>query len=141
MHIICSPPERPRSCALPSALVDMLTDFPEKADKPVMEDLPFSLRVIVEWYRYDYHSRLRETLETLLLAETRLKPETRLDLARANLTQLTAYGVSETAVSLSGACTSHQAENWFSYRREGSDTGRMVAAVRLRPSNTRRPGL
>jgi YfiH family protein len=57
----------------------------------------------------------------------------RLDLARANLEQLTASGVSEAVVSLAGACTSHQTENWFSYRREGRDAGRMVAAVRLGP--------
>ncbi len=56
----------------------------------------------------------------------------RLDLAQANRDHLTACGVSESAISTAGACTSHRPDDWFSYRRDGKDTGRMVAAVRVK---------
>jgi YfiH family protein len=56
----------------------------------------------------------------------------RLDLAQANRQQLIAAGVVPSAVSMAEACTSHRSDDWFSYRREGRDAGRMVAAIRLR---------
>lgn len=61
----------------------------------------------------------------------------RLNLAEANRYQLIAGGLAETSVSVAGECTSHRADDWFSYRRDGSGTGRMVAAIRLRPAELR----
>lgn len=60
-------------------VVDLLEDFPKKADLPILADAPFTLRVLVEWFRYDFHRKMREALETLLLAENRLTAETKLD--------------------------------------------------------------
>jgi YfiH family protein len=55
----------------------------------------------------------------------------RLDLAAANCAQLVAAGVSRAHVFLAGLCTIHDHTSWHSYRREGADAGRMVAAIRL----------
>lgn len=55
----------------------------------------------------------------------------RLDLPMATRDQLEAAGVPATSIGLSGACTAHQADAWYSFRREGAAAGRMVAAIRL----------
>lgn len=54
----------------------------------------------------------------------------RLDLWEANRAQLVAAGVPEGSISLARACTAHNPEQFFSYRRDGATTGRMVAAIR-----------
>lgn len=56
----------------------------------------------------------------------------RLDLAKANYDQLVAKGVRGEDIALAGECTSHRPETWLSFRRDGADSGRMVAAIRLR---------
>jgi polyphenol oxidase len=54
----------------------------------------------------------------------------RLDLWQANLDQLEAAGVPGAQIALARSCTSDEAAVWFSYRREGPATGRLVAAIR-----------
>lgn len=54
----------------------------------------------------------------------------RLDLWRANRAQLEAGGVPPSAIGSAYACTAHQVRDWYSFRREGPATGRMVAAIR-----------
>ena len=56
-----------------------------------------------------------------------------LDLWQANTDQLQDAGVAEEAISVSGLCTAINLGDFFSYRMEGSGTGRLVAAIRLRP--------
>ena len=57
----------------------MIDDFPGNRDKPILHDAPFTVAHLVEWFRYDYHHRLRETLDELLRAELFLTRETKLD--------------------------------------------------------------
>jgi Domain of unknown function (DUF4157)/Novel toxin 14 len=65
-------------------IADLLTDFPGKADKPIIQGAPFTLRVLVEWFRYDLHRRMGEIMRNLLLAEDRLAADTKLDLEPLN---------------------------------------------------------
>ncbi len=60
----------------------------------------------------------------------------RLDLAEANRRQLLAAGLAATAVDLLPYCTACQPELFFSYRREGTQTGRMLAAIGRLPAKT-----
>jgi YfiH family protein len=55
----------------------------------------------------------------------------RLDLWQANADLLAASGVPEHAIHVARLCTAHNADAFFSYRREGPKTGRLVAAIRL----------
>lgn len=54
----------------------------------------------------------------------------RLDLWAANADQLESAGVPAASISQSHLCTFDRAADFFSYRREGSGTGRIVAAIR-----------
>jgi YfiH family protein len=56
----------------------------------------------------------------------------RLDLWQANADQLELAGVPVGAIVVARSCTADHPELWFSYRREGSSTGRLAAAIRLR---------
>ena len=55
----------------------------------------------------------------------------RLDLWRANAEILTGAGVPEEAVSIARLCTADHPDTFFSYRRDGEGTGRLMAAIRL----------
>jgi YfiH family protein len=55
----------------------------------------------------------------------------KLDLWRANAEQLEDAGVPAASVHVSKLCTAENLADWFSYRAEGSRTGRLVAAIRL----------
>lgn len=54
----------------------------------------------------------------------------RLDLWKANRTQLEAAGVPASAIGVAQACTAHDVSTWHSFRKEGTGAGRMVAAIR-----------
>ena len=56
----------------------------------------------------------------------------RLDLRAANRDQLEDAGVPSEAIYEAPLCTFDRAEDFYSYRREGSGAGRVVAAIRLR---------
>ena len=60
-------------------IAGMLADFPGNVDKPILRDAPFTVMQLVEWFRFDYHHRMRETLEQLLRAEDWLSKDTVLD--------------------------------------------------------------
>jgi YfiH family protein len=56
----------------------------------------------------------------------------RLDLWRANADQLEASGIPAHAIHIAGLCTADHLDTFYSYRGEGSGTGRCVAAIRKR---------
>lgn len=60
----------------------------------------------------------------------------KLDLWQANADQLENAGVPSSSVCVAKMCTAGDLAEWFSYRAEGSGTGRLVAAIRL--ENARR---
>jgi purine-nucleoside/S-methyl-5'-thioadenosine phosphorylase / adenosine deaminase len=55
--------------------------------------------------------------------------KTRLDLAEANRRQLNSAGVGNDRIFDSGLCTTCQSAQFFSYRREPENPGRMVASI------------
>ena len=56
----------------------------------------------------------------------------KLDLWRANRDQLETEGVPAGAISVAESCTADHLVDWYSHRKEGAGTGRMVAAIQLR---------
>ncbi|WP_298436984.1 peptidoglycan editing factor PgeF [Geobacter sp.] len=57
----------------------------------------------------------------------------RLDLAKANARQLAEAGVPERNIETSGQCVSCAPELFFSYRRDGGETGRQMGFIMLKP--------
>jgi hypothetical protein len=55
-----------------------------------------------------------------------------LDLARVSRRQLLECGIEETQIEDSNICTSCSVEKFFSWRREGEKTGRMISLLMLR---------
>lgn len=55
-----------------------------------------------------------------------------LDLLRINARQLQEAGVKESNISDSGICTSCQAKEYFSFRKEGDSCGRMMSVIMLK---------
>lgn len=56
----------------------------------------------------------------------------KLDLWKANTDQLVAAGVPAENIHVMGVCTKHNNDQCWSYRGDGTNAGRMVAAIRLR---------
>ena len=56
----------------------------------------------------------------------------KLDLRAANRRQLMDAGVSPRRIAVSGLCTACRTDLLFSYRREGAETGRMMAVIGIR---------
>ncbi len=59
-------------------------------------------------------------------------PRVQLDLRACNRWQLANAGVPETQIDVSDLCTACRKDLFFSYRREGAKTGRMMAAIGIR---------
>ena len=55
-----------------------------------------------------------------------------LDLTRANLEQLISAGIPEINVTDCGICTSCQNQDFFSYRKDGQNTGRMMSVIMIK---------
>jgi len=60
----------------------------------------------------------------------------RLDLWQANADQLVAAGVPREAIETARLCTFDRPDLFHSFRRDGGDAGRMVAAIRLTPTSS-----
>jgi copper oxidase (laccase) domain-containing protein len=60
-------------------------------------------------------------------------PAARLDLAAVVVAQLRAAGLSARNIAVSGLCTACRADLFFSHRKEGGGTGRMLAVIGIRP--------
>lgn len=60
--------------------------------------------------------------------------KTHVDLGEANRTQLLDAGLSQSNIHSVQRCSCCEREAFFSYRREGESTGRMLAFIGLRPS-------
>jgi purine-nucleoside/S-methyl-5'-thioadenosine phosphorylase / adenosine deaminase len=56
-----------------------------------------------------------------------------LDLRKANRAQLLEAGVPQANISVSGLCTSCRRDLLFSYRKEGAQSGRLMALIGIRP--------
>ena len=56
----------------------------------------------------------------------------RLDIAKANMDMLAETGVLESRMSLESPCTIHNPEDFHSFRRDGSKSGRMMAVIGIR---------
>jgi copper oxidase (laccase) domain-containing protein len=57
----------------------------------------------------------------------------RLDLPRANRAQLLAAGVAGRNIFSSGLCTACHPDLFFSYRKEGQQSGRLMSVIGIRP--------
>ncbi len=55
-----------------------------------------------------------------------------LDLASANLDQLVEAGIPRSSIEISPFCTVRNNSDFFSYRREGGKTGRMIALIGIK---------
>jgi len=62
-----------------------------------------------------------------------LGPQLHLDLVKANRTQLLRAGLKEENISVSKLCTACNVKLLFSYRAEQGKTGRMMAAIGIKP--------
>ncbi len=65
-------------------------------------------------------------------------PRVQLDLRAANRWQLLDAGVPASQIAVSELCTRCNAELFFSYRREGNKTGRLMAVIGIRAEETPR---
>jgi YfiH family protein len=66
-----------------------------------------------------------------------LGPQLHLDLVKANRRQLLSAGLKEKNISASSLCTACNLNLLFSYRAERGKTGRMMAAIGIRPGSSK----
>ena len=78
---------------------------------------------------YAVSGELKDNFKTEL---TKRQGRFYLDLAQVNKPQLVDAGVQEDNIFDSGLCTSCASENFFSFRREGKDCGRMLSVIMLK---------
>ncbi|HYR86334.1 MAG TPA: peptidoglycan editing factor PgeF [Terriglobia bacterium] len=60
-------------------------------------------------------------------------PKPHLNLAEANRRQLVKAGVSEAQIEISALCTRCREDLFFSYRRDGKNTGRLLSVIGIAP--------
>lgn len=94
-----------------------------------------------EWFDEQFSPQAEGELQTWLPWLTMMPPghqpepeRARLDLRAANRWQLVDAGVSPKNIAVSGLCTKCRADLFFSYRRDGAGTGRLMAVIGMKPS-------
>ncbi len=70
--------------------------------------------------------------ETALFTEEKGTGKFRLDLSEANYRQLLRAGIPESGIEVAGMCVSCNRELFFSYRRDGGETGRQMGFIMLK---------
>ena len=73
-----------------------------------------------------------EVAEQFAGSAVQMDPRPRLNLPEANRLQLIEAGVNESRIWSVGLCTACEGHQFFSYRREGTQAGRMLAVVGIR---------
>jgi polyphenol oxidase len=94
-----------------------------------------------EWFDEQFSPQAEGELQTWLPWLTMMPPghqpepeRARLDLRAANRWQLVDAGVSPKRIAVSALCTKCRADLFFSYRRDGAGTGRLMAVIGMKPS-------
>ena len=93
-----------------------------------------------EWFDEQFSPQAEGELQTWLPWLTMMPPghqpepeRARLDLRAANRWQLVDAGVSPKNIVVSGLCTKCREDLFFSYRRDGAGTGRLMAVIGMKP--------
>jgi YfiH family protein len=93
-----------------------------------------------EWFDGQFTPQAEGELQTWLPWLTMMPPghqpepeRAKLDLRAANRWQLVDAGVLPKKIAVSGLCTKCRADLFFSYRRDGAGTGRLMAMIGMKP--------
>lgn len=81
---------------------------------------------------YEVGPEVASQFRTLFPEREDLGGRTRLDLAEAARRQLRAAGVGDERLAVAGICTRCRAEEFYSWRRDGPRTGRMLSVIGIR---------
>jgi YfiH family protein len=111
----------------------------------VAKDFASQFGAASEWFDERFAPQAEGELQTWLPWLTMMPPghqpepeRARLDLREANRWQLVDAGVSPKRIAVSGLCTKCRADLFFSYRRDGAGTGRLMAVIGMKPSPVKR---